>query len=306
MRSARSNSGFRPVRLGGRGASKRLHGAGTSRRGLLFVVTLGLLAVSAAAHAQQPADPNPGNITLTTGIDFPSTYVFRGIVQESNPRVTAQPYGEVGLRFHSGSSGLIRSVAVNVGLWNSLQTGSSGLRGPADRVWYEERVYSSLTLGLGGGTSVATTYIAYTSPIGVFPTVREINFKVSAASWVAPYGILAVELDRQADGGSNEGTYLELGAGPSWSIGGSRWRVAIPLKLGLSLKDYYELGAKDNRFGFFDIGGLLTVPLGLPSGFGSWNLHGGVDALRFGDTTKAFNGGERSKVVASGGIGLSY
>lgn len=265
-----------------------------------------VVGVSASARAQQPTDPNPGNITLAAGIDFPATYIFRGIVQESDPRLTAQPYGDVGLAFYSGGGGLIRSVGANVGLWNSLQTGSSGLTGSADKVWYEERFYSSVTLGFGGGTSVGTTYIAYTSPNGLFPTVREVNFKVSAANWVAPYGILAVELDRQADGGSNEGTYLELGAGPNWSIGGSRWRVAIPLKLGLSLKDYYELGAKDHRFGFFDIGGLLTVPLGVPSGFGSWNLHGGVDALRFGDTTRAFNGGERSKVVASGGIGLSY
>ena len=281
------------------------------------VVTLGLVLVSATARAQQPTDPNPGNLTLTMGVDFPTTYLFRGIVQESKPRLTAQPYGDVGLAFYSRSGGLIRSVGANVGLWNSLQTGSSGLKGPADRAWYEERFYSSLTLGFGGGASLATTYIAYTSPNGMFRTVREINLKVSAANRIAPYGIVAFELCRrqatracvngQADGGSHEGTYLELGAGPSWSIGCSKCVAAIPLKLGLSLSDYYELGAKDNKFGFFDIGALFTLPLGvISSGFGSWNVHGGADYFKFGDTTKAFNGGDGSKVIGSVGIGLSY
>lgn len=270
----------------------------------MCVVTLGLVLVSATAHAQQQTDPNPGNITLTTGIDFPTTYIFRGFVRESDPVVTAQPYGDVGLALHSGN-GLLKSVGVNFGLFNSLQTGSSGLDGPADRMWFEERFYSSVTLGFGGGTSLATTYITYTSPNGMFPTVQEINVRVSVANRFAPYGILAHELDRQADGGSNQGTYLELGAGPGWPI----WkaRVAIPVKLGLSVSDYYELGAKDHTFGFFDIGALVTVPLGvIPSGFGAWNVHGGADYLRFGDTTKAFNGGERSKAIGSVGIGLSY
>ena len=141
----------------------------------------------------------------------------------------------------------------------------------------------------------------------MFPTVREINIKVSAANRFAPYGILARELDGQVDGGSNKGTYLELGAGPSWPIGGSKATIGIPIKVGLSVNDYYELGNKDKRFGFLDIGALVTLPLGgISSGFGSWNVHGGAEYLKFGDTTKAFNGGDGSKVVGSVGIGLSY
>ena len=40
----------------------------------------------------------------------------------------------------------------------------------------------------------------------------------------------------QADGGSELGTYLELGVGPSWAIADGKATVAIPIKLGLSLK----------------------------------------------------------------------
>jgi hypothetical protein len=279
----------------------------TCRRGLITGLIMGLgPGITTTARAQQGSDPNLGNITLTTGVDFPATYVFRGIVQESDPRLTAQPYGDVGLAIHSGD-GPLKTAGVNFGLWNSLQTGSRGSEGPASKVWYEERFYSSLTLGFGGGTRFTTTYVAYTSPNGMFRTVREVNLKVSDASRFAPYGILAKELDGQADGGSNEGTYLELGAGPSWPIGCSTCTVALPLRLGLSLNDYYELGGRDYKFGFFDIGALFTLPLGvIPSGYGSWNLHGGVDFLALGDMTKAFNSGDGSKVIGSVGVGLSY
>ena len=56
-----------------------------------------------------------------------------------------------------------------------------------------------------------------------------------------------------------------------------------------------------------DAGLLLTVPFtGIPSSFGSWNVHGGVNVLGFGDTTKSFNNGDAAQVVVSGGIAMSY
>ncbi len=109
--------------------------------------------------------------------------------------------------------------------------------------------------------------------------------------------------------GTDEGTgsYLELGVGPSFPLGGSKASLTVPVKLGLSLKDYYQSFDGDHKFGFFDIGGLVTVPLsGIPARFGSWNLHGGADVYVFGDTTKAFNSGDKSKVVGLVGIGVTY
>jgi hypothetical protein len=125
---------------------------------------------------------------------------------------------------------------------------------------------------------------------------------------LSPYGVLAFELgDFGADGGVAKGTYLELGVGPAFPLGGGRATLTIPLKLGVSLKDYYEMEGVDNKFGFFDIGALITLPLGgVGSQFGSWNIHGGADVLVFGDTTKAFNNGDQSKVVGLIGIGVTY
>jgi hypothetical protein len=91
-------------------------------------------------------------------------------------------------------------------------------------------------------------------------------------------------------------------------LGGRGATIGIPVKIGLSLKDYYEAGGKDNKFGFFDIGALFTVPFtSAPTKFGLWNIHGGVNFLALGDGTKTFNtDGDSKQVIGSIGIGMSY
>jgi hypothetical protein len=271
------------------------------------------LSMAGAAAAQTPApapaadpDPNTGALTFTGGIDVASKYIFRGIVQEADSKLTLFPYGDIGIAFYSGE-GAIKSASVNLGVWNALLTGSSGSDGPFEKLHYEQDFYTTLTLGFDKGFSLATTYTAYTSPNGMFNTVKELAFKVSKSHMLAPYGLIAFELDGQADSGSSKGTYLELGVGPSWPLAGGKASVAIPTKVGLSLNDYYEGPDGDSTFGYFQIGGLFTVPLSDSTNkFGAWNIHGGVDVFAFGDTTKAFNAGDSGKVVASFGIGVVY
>jgi hypothetical protein len=290
------------------------HSATGIRKALAAVGAAALVAVlSTSAAAQVPAaaapappDPNTGALAFTGGLDFPTKYVFRGIVQEGDSKLTMFPFGDLGVSLYSGE-GAIKSASVNFGIWNSLMTGSSGIDGPNQKLHYEQDFYTTLTLGFGGGFSLGTTWTAYTSPNDMFGTVQELAFKVSKSHMLAPYGQIAFELDGQADGGSNEGVYLELGAGPSWPLAGGKVTLAVPVKFGLSLSDYYEGADGDSTFGFFQVGGLFTVPLTSPeSKFGAWNIHGGVDVYAFGDTTKAFNSGDAGKVVASFGIGIVY
>ena len=278
-----------------------------SRWACLAIFTMILTLAPGRANAQGD-DPNPGAITLTTGIDFPSVYFFRGIRQETDPKLTMFPYGDVGIALYSGGDGAIKSAGVNFGVWNSLQTGSSGLDAvPKRRIHYEQDFYASLSLGFGGGVTLTPMFTTYTSPNGSFPTVNEISFRVAHASRFAPYGLVAFELSGQADGGSEKGTYAELGVAPSWPLGGTGTTVAIPVKLGLSVKDYYEGPTGDEKFGYIDVGVLFTVPFtSSPTRFGSWNLHGGVDFLGFGDTTKFFNQGDGGQVIGSIGIGMTY
>jgi len=268
-----------------------------------------LMAGPAAAQtAPTPSDPNPGAITATGNMDVlaKSPYIFRGIVQESRPKLTMWPAGDIGIALYSGK-GALKSASINFGIWNSLQTGSSGLDGASKKLHYEEDFYAATGLTFSKAT-VTTTYTAYTSPNGGFGTVHELAFKAAVSHKIAPYFLVAQELGAVgADGGTKKGTYVELGIGPSWPLAGGKATVAIPVKLGLSGHNYYELNGVDNRFGFFDAGALLTVPLpGIPASYGAWNFHVGADAFTFGDTTRTFNSGKRAKGVFLFGLGVTY
>ena len=63
--------------------------------------------------AAQATDPNPGNLTLTGSFDVVSTYVFRGIRQNSTG-VAMWPAADLGIALYSGA-GTLKSVGVNVG-----------------------------------------------------------------------------------------------------------------------------------------------------------------------------------------------
>ena len=292
------------------------------RRGVLAVVAVvGVVFVaSAPAFAQEPKDPNPGALTLTGSIDFLNQYMFRGIRQNSSG-IATWPAVDLGMAAYSGEGGL-KSVGVNFGTWNSLHTGDTGQDGPSGKLWYESDFYASLGLGFGGGTSFTTTYTAYTSPNNGFSTVKEIMFKLAVddsaklgKGAVKPYIAIAREFDTsydaltgvgtgQADGGTSAGTYLELGIAPGYAA--SKASIGFPIKVGMSLGDYYELAGTDNKFGFFSIAGIITVPLGGTTSFGAWNIHGGVEYQKLGTTTEALNGGEGNQVIGSFGFGFSY
>jgi hypothetical protein len=277
-----------------------------------------LILASTPAWAQDaaPADPNPGAVTITGSVDFLNQYMFRGI-QQNNTGFATWPAFDLGLAAYSGDGGL-KSVTVNFGSWNSLHSGNTGSDGPSGKLWYESDFYATVGFGFGGGTSFSTTYTAYTSPNSGFTTVKEIMFKLGmddsgylGRAAVKPYVVVAREFDTdistgQADAGLEAGTYLELGIAPGYSA--SMASIAFPVKVGLSLSNYYEnpLTGEDEKFGFFSIGGIVTVPVGGTTSFGSWNLHGGVEYQKLGTTTEFFNGGENNQVIGSFGIGFSY
>ena len=280
----------------------------------LVMVLVAFLAAPASAQDPVPADPNPGNLTFTGSLDFLNTYMFRGIRQDDT-KVIMWPALDLGMAVYAGDGGL-KSVGVNVGSWNSLHTGSAGSDGPSGKLWYEGDFYATVGLGFGGGVALGTTYTAYTSPNNMFSTVKEIAFRLGVddsaylgAGALKPYALVAFELDTQAglgqaDGGENGGTYVELGIAPGYAAPSAS--LTFPVKVGLSAKDYYELAGVDNKFGYFSVGAMATVPIGGTSMFGAWNVHGGVEFQKLGDTTAFINGGEDTKVIGSFGIGLSY
>ena len=275
-------------------------------RAATFSVAALCWAIPASA---QSSDPNTGAITLTANFDFVNAYMFRGIPQDESG-VIMWPSADLGFAVYSGD-GALKSVGVNVGTWNSLHTGDAGLDNQVNgKLWYESDFYATVGFGFGRGTTFGVTYTAYTSPNGLFGTVKELAFKFAVddsgalgAFAVRPYVLLAQELDGQADGGSEEGTYLELGAAPGLTR--SRVSLSIPVKVGLSLGDYYEGLDGDEAFGYFSVAGIVTVPFtSAPTKFGTWNVHGGVEYQRLGERNSFAYG--KNQAIYSIGIGFSY
>ena len=284
----------------------------------MFATAALFACLAMPASAQDAADPNPGAITISGAIDFSNAYMFRGIPQDDSGLIL-WPYFDLGIAPYSGDGGL-KSVSVNFGTWNSLNTGNAGLDGPTSQLWYESDFYATVGFGFGGGTSLAATYTAYTSPNGLFTTVKEFSLKVAVddsaalgAAALKPYALFAFEFDAdafvgQADGGLEAGRYLELGVAPGIAL--PRASLTFPVKVGLSLGNYYEilsedlLTSEDETFGFFSLAGTVTVPFtSMPTKFGSWNVHGGVEYLRLGERNQAFG---ENQVVGTVGIGFSY
>jgi len=281
---------------------------GTSSTSILKGVTFSPRVLANPAAAAQAAAAK--KVTVLFGADAPSVYLFRGIRQEALPDLTVQPYLDLGFA-------LSDTVNVNFGTWNSFHTGTnndedfSGYTSP----YYEFDFYASMTF-LAGKWKPGVLYTLYTSPSGGYDGVGEdgsigVNELAFFASYddsamkvpMSPKFTVAFELtDTQADFGAKKGIYIEFAAKPAFKIGGTDASLYVPIKLGLSGKDYYEFagdfGDEDSTFGFFDIGLGFGVPLGMGE------VHGGVDIYTFGDGLKNYNG-KRTNSVASVGFSIT-
>lgn len=246
------------------------------------------------------AAPEPASkrVTLTAGLDFTNAYVFRGIYQEDRG-VIGQPLVDLGVGVYEGT-GALKSVGLNVGTWNSQHSGPTGK-------WYEADYYGSVTFGFGK-VKPSAVYTSYTSPNDRFKSVHELAGVLAIDDSASPFPVspkvtVAFELSGQADGGAQKGTYLELGIRPGVKVA-KALTLAIPVKVGLSLRDYYEGPTGSNRFGYFDTGLIASVPL--VSGKTTWEAHGGVDLLWFGENMKLLNSGDGFKPVFSIGLSFGY
>ena len=275
---------------------------GTMRAGRIARVLLAVVAALALTVGTASAQ-NEGRVSVGAGIDFSTSYYFRGIVQETGGFI-AQPYLEAGLSLFEGENG---SVSLAAGTWSSLHSvGDAGFDG-APASFYETDFYAGLGFGFANGFGADVTYTAYMSPRGSWGTVKELAIGLSHDDVIAPYITLAFEIDGSA-AGDNEGTYLELGIEPSLPLDDAPVGVSFPVAIGLSPSDYYDPGGVNETFGFFSVGAMLGVPIsGIPAEFGSWDFTAGVQLLFFGDVLKTINGSDDGvEPIAIFGLSLGY
>jgi hypothetical protein len=263
-----------------------------------------LAPTGTSAPLQAPAAAAPKKVTVVVGADMPllTGYVFRGIVQENDPGFTFQPFVDIGVAVSD-------KLTVNFGTWNSFHSGSNN--DALDGSFYESDLYLSATF-LAGKWKPGVLYTLYTSPAGGYEFVGDdgsvgVNELAFFASYddsgsslpLSPKIVLAFELtDTQADFGDKKGIYLETGIRPTFKASeDSIVTFAVPVKLGFSLKDYYETfdpntgEPSDNGFGYFQFGANASVPLSMIKS-GSWEFHGGFDFYVFGDKRKVQQEGD--------------
>jgi hypothetical protein len=281
------------------------------------------VAAGPADAAEEPA-PNTGRLSLSAGVDFPTDYYFRGIVQETEDYII-QPYAELTIKLFESKTPLT-ALALTLGTWNSLHGGPTGLRGSDEsgvhdpEIWYESDFYAKLSFMLFEDLTAGVIYTAYMSPNGKFSTVEEVAFSLAYADskLLGPFALnpsvlLAIETSGQADAGRDEGVYLQLGLAPGYTFNaGGTYPVALtfPLVVGLSLDDYYErvgVGGDDDTYGYFSGGVGVSVPLAfIPRAFGTWQAKASVNVLHLGDNLRAANRDDDLEIVGSFGIALTY
>lgn len=235
------------------------------------LVTDGALAgLSLTTTAQAPApEPEEKPYTVAVGIDIPTDYYWRGIVQETEGFI-AQPFVDLGVT-------LSDTVSFNVGTWTSLHSSES------TGTFYEADYYASLNFA-AGKWAPKVIYTAYSSPADVFSTVHELAFSVayddSESSFaLAPSAMLAFDM-------TNDGnTYFQVGVAPAIPVEGPV-SLSVPVALGLSLKDFYGTYDDDGNFenelfGYFKVG--LAASADLAPGV---SARAGIDLLFLSDATQ--------------------
>ena len=171
-----------------------------SRWVVIAVATAASLFICETTASAQAADnSNQGALHFTGGIDQASVYVFRGFVQEQDPKLTVFPYGDLAIALTSGE-GFVRSTVVNVGVWNSLNTGSSGTDGPSGHLHYEEEFYARLNWLFKGGIAVGAGYMARTSPNNMFDTQKEFQLKIAKDRQAESLRVSRVRADAERTG----------------------------------------------------------------------------------------------------------
>ena len=262
----------------------------TARVGVLFTMVLGMVALSTS--------PASAQVSVSGGVDVTNQYAFRGIRQNTEG-VSVWPWVDFGAS--------VNSVSINIGSWNAIHSQINEADFGTDNKWYESDIYGTLGFSMNKA-SLGITYTSYTSPADLFSHVKELSFKLSADDGDAlgkaalnPYVLVAFELDDdgQADAGDKKGTYVELGVAPGYE--GTKASLSVPVKVGLSASDYYEFGTGTSpTFGYFSIGGVVTVPMGEHA-----NVHFGGEFQKLGDTLKLLYDDD-TVGIASIGLGFSF
>ncbi len=284
------------------------------KKRLVSAMALAALAVpSFAFGAEEPVDPNTGALTFGLDTAITTAYFFRGANQEDGGLII-QP--DLSVSFAAVDTDDV-DVSLKVGTWNSFHSQQTF----STNVWFESDLYAIATVTLSNGFSFNVGYTAYFYPGGAFSTIQELGLSavydytsllgdsVKGLGGTIELGVYH-ELD---DGNGSEDTYGEIKVTPSYALDvdlGSMGKPVFkfPIKLGLSLNDYYfESDGGNSFFGYVSVGALGELPLSMPAKYGTWTLRAGVEYLHlFADSLDFANNDEDNQFIGTVGLNIAY
>jgi hypothetical protein len=272
-----------------------------------------------AAAVEEEKGPNTGRVSLLLGADWASAYYFRGIANVQNGGSNVQPYAELGLKLLE-DVGPLTSLVFAPGIWNNFQYGDDGrLVEPSDpRFWFESDLYLKLSANWWDVLTTVVTYTYYTSPNDSFTSYADVglSFSLSDAKWLGAFALnpsvlFAFETKGEAlVSDDKKGIYMGLGLAPGYTVfedSSVSFNVSAPLTFGFSVKDYYTVDGKNQTFGYFSGGPLVTVGLKfIPAAFGNWSLKAGVQFLVLNTNLETVNTNDSFVPIGSVGVSMSY
>lgn len=270
----------------------------------------------AAAEAE---GPNRGRLSMVVNNDFTTAYMFRGILQERNGFIW-QPSIDLALNLYQGD-GIVSSVDLGFGIWNSFQTEKTFADGSGPSNLYETDYYPSLTVGWSPGIETSLTYVVYTGPNGSFDTIQQLDLGIAyddsellGPFAMGPAATFSFELENSSFGSDQTGKYFELTGAPGLELSlplddDGRYPVtaSFPLALGLSMDKYYADGTTNPTFGFFSFGLGASVPLAfIPEDFGSFSVGAAINVYVLSQQLKELVDDDNPFPVGVGSITWEY
>ena len=273
---------------------------------------LAVLVAAQSAPAQEDEGPNQGRLSFSVASEITNAYFFRGILNERDGFIW-QPYANLGLNLYEGQ-GTVSSVDLGFGTWFSFQTEKTLATGDGPSSLYEADYYPSVNVTFADIVETSLSYILYTSPNGAFSTVQQLDLVLSlddsqrlGAFALNPSTTFSFELENTSFG-NDEGGYFELALEPGTELGSGDHplSLSLPLKVGLSMYDYYETN-KDHTFGFFSFGLTGSMVLAfIPEDYGFWSTGVSITALVLSHTLENANQGVGIYPVAVWNLGFEY
>lgn len=277
---------------------------------LLLGLAAGAVALSVPTMAMaEEAGPNTGAFQFVGGIDYTTTYMFRGYNLGDSGKIV-QPY--LTLKTEVLTAGDFK-FSPFISTWNSFQDSDNS--GKLDNYWYESDLLGGVDIAFGDWV-LTPSYVFYTYPAA--DTFQEFNLKLAyndtelmknagLSFGLAPYVLYALETDHP---GGDENQYLEVGINPTFAPSKDMaLTVSVPVSVGMSIDGtYLEDDGSNATFGYGSIGLAASLPLeAIPAKYGSWSLTGSVKYYQlFADSTQNSNQGDDWRVVGTVGLGFTY